>query len=160
MTKPAVKDAHFYMQKALAQARRALAADEVPIGAVVVAPDGTIVGRGFNQVEKRGCQIAHAEMLAVQQASKKQGDWRLLGHWVYVTLEPCSMCMNFMKLSRVAGIVYGAESPLFGYHLDNDSGHRVYNKIAVQIQKGVCAEEAASLLKQFFQKKRKKGERQ
>lgn len=158
MTKVVVKDAHFFMQRALAQARKALAKDEVPIGAVVVSPEGVIVGRGHNQVEKRGCQIAHAEMLAVQQACKKLGDWRLNGYWVYVTLEPCSMCMNFMKLSRVAGVVYGAQSPLFGYHLDNDAGHRVYNKNDVQIQKGVCAEEAASLLKQFFKKKRKKGE--
>lgn len=158
MTRPVVKDARFFMQHALAQARKALACDEVPIGAIVVAPDGTIVGRGYNQVEKRGCQVAHAEMRAIQQACKKLGDWRLGGHWVYVTLEPCSMCMSFMKLSRVAGVVYGAESPLFGYHLDKDAGHRVYNKNTVQIQAGVCAEEAVSLLKQFFKNKRKKGE--
>jgi tRNA(adenine34) deaminase len=158
MTKPVVRDAHFFMKQALAQARKALACDEVPIGAVVVSPEGIIVGRGYNQVERYGCQIAHAEMRALAQACKKVGDWRLNGYWVYVTLEPCSMCMNCMKLSRVSGIVYGAESPLFGYHLDNDAGHRVYNKCPVQIQKGVCAEEAVSLLKQFFKNKRKKGE--
>ena len=156
-TGPFAKTDQFFMRQALAQARRALERDEVPIGAVVVDPTGTVVARGHNQVEKRGCQTAHAEVLALQKACKKLGDWRLDGYWVYVTLEPCSMCMSLMKLCRIAGITYGADSPLFGYHLDKDAGVRVYNRNAVQIIKGVCAEESASLLKQFFQKKRKKG---
>jgi len=153
------KDHVFFMSQALRQAQVALEADEVPVGAVVVDPTGTIVARASNQVKAQGCQIAHAEMLAVQQACKKLGDWRLDGYWVYVTLEPCSMCMNFMKLSRVAGVVYGAQSPLFGYHLDKNDGVRVYNSNAVEIVGGVLAKKSASLLKQFFKNKRKKGER-
>ena len=145
------------MKQALTQARRALARDEVPIGAIVVDPQGKVVARGYNQVEKRGCQTAHAEVLALQEACKKLGDWRLDGHWVYVTLEPCSMCFSLMKLCRIAGVVYGAESPLFGYHLDKDAGLRVYNRNAVQIVAGVCAEKSVSLLKRFFKSKRKKG---
>ena len=145
------------MEHALAQARMAFECDEVPIGAIVVSPERTIIGRGYNKVEGQGCQIAHAEMRAIQKACRNVGDWRLDGHWVYVTLEPCSMCMSFMKLSRVAGVVYGAESPFFGYHLDKDAGLRVYNKNTVQIVGGICAEESVSLLKRFFQNKRKKG---
>lgn len=157
MAEKKIKNHVFFMKKALVQANRALERDEVPIGAVVVNQEGKIVGRGWNQVEKIGCQIAHAEIIAMKKACKKLGDWRLEGHWVYVTLEPCSMCMSFMKLSRVAGVVYGADSPLFGYHLDKDAGVRVYNRNAVEIVKGVCAETAVSLLKHFFQSKRKKG---
>jgi len=157
VNRPFDKEDCFYMEHALVQAEKALAKQEVPVGAVVVDPQGAIVARGYNQVEKLGCQIAHAEMIAVQKACKKIGDWRLNGYWVYVTLEPCSMCMSFMKLSRVAGLVYGAESPLFGYHLDKDTGLRLYNRDAVEIVGGICAEKAASLLKRFFKNKRKKG---
>ena len=149
----------FFMTQALAQAREALKQDEIPIGAVVVDPTGKIVARAHNLVQQQGCQIAHAEMLALQKACAKLGDWRLDGYWIYVTLEPCAMCMNFMKLCRIAGVIYGADSPLFGYHLDKKDGVRVYNNNAVQIFGGVCAEKSASLLKQFFKKKRKKGER-
>lgn len=153
-----LSDEHeFFMSLALEQAQKALKADEVPIGAVVVSPDGEVVACAYNQVEAQGCQIAHAEMLALQQACKKLGDWRLDGYRVYVTLEPCSMCMNFMKLSRVATVVYGAESPLFGYHLDKNDGVRVYNSNAVDIVGGVLAKKSVSLLKQFFKSKRKKG---
>jgi len=156
MSRPFLEKDHFFMNHALAQAQRAFDNDEVPVGAIVVNPEGIIVARGYNKVEMRKCQTAHAEMIAVQKACKKLGDWRLDGYWVYVTLEPCSMCMSFMKLCRVSGVVYGADSPLFGYHLDKDAGLRVYNRNAVQIVSGVCAEEAVSLLKRFFQKKRKK----
>jgi len=159
MSSPFFADHEFFMSLALAQAQKALEKDEVPIGAVVVNEEGAVVARAYNQVEAKKCQIAHAEMLAIQKACKKLGDWRLNGHWVYVTLEPCAMCMNFMKLSRVAGVVYGAESPLFGYHLDKNDGVRVYNSNAVQILGGVLAEKSVSLLKQFFKEKRKKGER-
>jgi len=146
------------MQLALEQARKAFKADEVPIGAVVVDLSDNVVAAAHNQVKAQGCQIAHAEMLALQQACKKLGDWRLDGYTVYVTLEPCAMCMSFMKLSRVAAVIYGAESPLFGYHLDKNDGVRVYNSNAVEIVGGVLAEKSVSLLKQFFKKKRKKSE--
>ena len=145
----------FFMEQALVQAHKAMDNDEVPIGAIVVDPDGQRVATGYNCVEKRGCQIAHAEMIALKKACTKVGDWRLDGYWVYVTLEPCSMCLSFMKISRIAGVVYGADSPLFGYHLDKDAGLRVYNKNALHIVGGVCSEKSVSLLKQFFQKKRK-----
>ncbi len=107
-----------YMREALKQARKAFEQGEVPIGAVVVGPDGTIIGRGYNKVEQLQQQNQHAEVRAINQACKKIDSWRLLDCSVYVTLEPCGMCMHLIKLSRMRGVVYGANSPLFGYRLD------------------------------------------
>jgi tRNA(adenine34) deaminase len=148
----------FFMQEALLQASNAAEINEVPIGAIVVNAQGEIVGRGYNSVERDSTQRSHAECMAIQEASKKLGDWRLQGHWLYVTLEPCSMCMGLIKLSRLSGVVYGAASPLFGFRLDNQEDLWVYKKDAFLILEGVKKEESAALLKSFFQKKRKKDE--
>jgi len=149
------KDAGF-MDEALAEAGKAYAIDEVPIGAVVVNAEGEIVARAYNSVERDCTQRAHAESLAIERAGKNLGDWRLNGHWLYVTLEPCSMCMGLVKLSRLAGVVYGAASPLFGFHLDNQESLWVYKKDVIKVIEGVKVNEAAELLKKFFHKKRKK----
>jgi len=146
----------FFMQEALVQAQCAYEIDEVPIGAIVVNPAGVIIGRGYNSVERDYTQRAHAESLAIEDAGKSLGDWRLNGCWLYVTLEPCSMCMGLIKLSRLAGVVYGAPSPLFGFHLDNQEDLWVYKRDAVVVMDGVMADEAAGLLKKFFQNKREK----
>ncbi len=148
----------YFMGKALIEARKAYAKDEVPIGAVIVGPEGTIVARAYNRVESAHTQCAHAEVQAIQKAGKKRGDWRLDGHWLYVTLEPCTMCMGLIFLSRLSGVVYGADSPLFGYRLDKVGTSRVYKKDALVVIKGVGVQESAKLLKHFFQGKRKKGE--
>lgn len=142
------------MKKALKQAEKAYALEEVPIGAVVVDSDGTIIGRGYNQVEKQHTQAAHAEFIALSRTGKKKGDWRLNGCWLYVTLEPCAMCMNLAILSRLDGIVFGSRSPLFGYQLDNALPFRLYKKSVLSIVGGILAEESARLLKDFFQRKR------
>lgn len=146
----------FFMNKALALAKRAMAQDEVPIGAVVVDARGVIVGRGFNQVERRHCQTAHAEIMAIEKAAQKMGNWRLEGCWLYVTLQPCAMCMGLIRLSRMAGVVYAAKSPLFGYHLDNDLTSSVYKRDILAIIHSICERKAVDLLQSFFQKKRKK----
>ena len=148
----------FFMQEALVQAECAAAMGEVPIGAVVVNAAGEIVGRGHNSVERDCSQRSHAECLAIEQASKKLGDWRLNGHWLYVTLEPCSMCMGLIKISRLDGVVYGAASPLFGFRLDNQDDLWVYKRDVFSLIEGVKKEESAALLKNFFHKKRKKSE--
>jgi len=148
----------FFMSEALAQAQYAAELNEVPIGAVVVNAQGEIIGRGYNSVERDCTQRAHAESLAIEQASKNVGDWRLNDHWLYVTLEPCSMCMGLIKLSRLDGVVYGAASPLFGFRLDNQEDLWVYKKDAFSIIEGIKKEESAALLKNFFHKKRKKSE--
>lgn len=143
-----------YMQEALACAQGAAESNEVPIGAIVVAPDGTIIGRGSNQVEQQETQSAHAERMALDAAGRACADWRLDGCWLYVTLEPCAMCMALVRLSRISGVVYAASSPLFGYRLDKDERLSVYNKNLLAVIKGVCDAQASYLLKTFFQKKR------
>jgi tRNA(adenine34) deaminase len=143
----------FYMRNALQQARRAGLRGEVPIGAIVVNEKGIILARASNKVEQKKMQTAHAEMRALERACKLCGDWRLDGCWIYVTLEPCLMCRGCIMLSRCAGIVYGASSPLFGTGLDSEH-LPLYRKGSVQIIAGVAQEEAAALLKQFFKNKR------
>jgi tRNA(adenine34) deaminase len=150
------KDAYF-MEQALEQAQHACALGEVPIGAIVVDSNGTIIGAGFNQVEQCHTQSAHAEVYALTQAGKTIADWRLTGCWLYVTLEPCSMCMALIRLSRLQGMVFGADSPLFGYRLDNIDVVSVYNKDPLLTVSGVHAEKSRALLKDFFKQKRKEG---
>lgn len=143
-----------YMHEALALAQKAFTLDEVPIGALVVAPNGMILGRGYNEVEQRHQQSAHAEVLAINEASTSKGDWRLENCWLYVTLEPCVMCMSLIKLSRMEGIVYGAPSPLFGYHLDNQEAVPLYKKKLLKVISGIMENDATRILKRFFQQKR------
>lgn len=143
-----------YMHEALAQARRAALRNEVPVGAVVIDADGVVVSRAYNAVEQCGLQSAHAEMRAIARASKRRNDWRLDGCWLYVTLEPCTMCIGLIMLSRCAGVVYGAASPLFGGALDTIVSLPLYRRGFVRVVSGIAANEAAELLKQFFQQKR------
>ena len=144
-----------FMNLALAQAENALQKGEVPIGAVVVDEQGDLVGAAHNEVEFRQTQAAHAEILALTAASKARGDWRLEGCWIYVTVQPCGMCMALIQLSRCAGVIYGAESPLFGYHLvDNDNQHSLYKKDIIHREAGIAAQQAGILMKEFFKSKR------
>ncbi len=147
----------FFMKRALRQAQLAYVHNEVPVGALVVDAQGTILGQGYNKTEKRSSQAFHAEMCAIAKAGKKLGDWRLNGCWVYVTLEPCAMCMHLIQLSRCAGVVFGAKSPLFGYQVvDKDSRFSVYKEDVVNVVAGVCEQESAALLKCFFKDRRKR----
>lgn len=146
----------YFMKQALKQATRALKIQEVPIGAVVVDAQGTIIARGYNQVEKKGTQCAHAEVIALARAAKKIGDWRLHGCWIYVTLEPCLMCFGLIQLSRIEGLVYGAPSTLFGASLTMTNDLPSYAK-GLQVVGGVQDKECLALLKKFFGSLRKKG---
>jgi tRNA(adenine34) deaminase len=147
----------YFMAQALAQARKAFACNEVPVGAVIVDAAGQIIARAYNKVEKSHTQTAHAEMHALTRACKKIGNWRGEGLWLYVTLEPCSMCMHLILLSRISGVVFGAASPSFGYHLDKAACLAVYKREALKIVP-YCSEESKQLLQCFFQLKRKEGE--
>ena len=142
------------MRLALDQARRALAHDEVPVGAVAVC-DGRVVGRAHNQRELLRDPTAHAEMLAITQAAEALGRWRLTGVTFYVTLEPCAMCAGAMVLARIDRLVFGARDPKAGaveslYHVLSDDrlNHRV------PALGGVLATECGSLLEEFFRKRR------
>ncbi len=152
-----IHDHEFYMKQALSQAKKAFDQDEVPIGAVLVDAQGKILARASNRVEALGSQTEHAELRALARAGKKQGDWRMEGCWLYVTLEPCAMCMNALILSRCAGVVFGADSPLFGFHtVDKAGSYWLYKKDTLAMIGGVFKEESAQLLQQFFKKKRKR----
>lgn len=146
------------MNVALEYAQRAYTQNEVPIGAVVVDQQGTIIGAGSNQVELLHTQSAHAERIAIEAAGRARADWRLNGCWMYVTLEPCAMCIALIRLSRISGVVFAASSPVFGYRLDKDEILSVYNRDLLAIVEGVCEVQASVLLKTFFQKKRNEGE--
>ena len=139
------------MTAALDEARAALATDDVPIGAVVLAPDGTTVGRGRNVREADHDPTGHAEVVALREAARERGEWRLDGHTLVVTLEPCTMCAGAAVLSRVERIVFGAWDPkagavgsLWDVVRDRRLNHRP------EVVAGVLADESAALLEEFF----------
>ncbi len=143
-----------FMQKALEQAEQAFNRNEVPIGAVVVNAQNVVVGVGYNLVETLHSQLEHAELRALKLATNKSGDWRLDRCTLYVTLEPCSMCLAAIKLSRIERVVFGADSPLFGYRTEQDRfiGAPIGNGLI--IVSGVKKEQCAALLTKFFQERR------
>ncbi|MCL4380070.1 nucleoside deaminase [Candidatus Dependentiae bacterium] len=147
------RDDHSYMEQALTLAQQAAAADEVPIGAVVVNAQGTVIGQGYNQRVARHSILAHAEILALEEAAATIGDWRLDGCTLYVTLEPCPLCMQVILMSRVNRLVWGADSPLYGFTLDKDCTFHLY-KTRLHITTGLAAYQAQELLRLFFKNKR------
>jgi tRNA(adenine34) deaminase len=145
-----------WMKEALEEARKAEILREVPIGAVVIKA-GEIVGRGYNLRETSADPTAHAEMIAIKEASDRLGAWRLLGCTLYVTLEPCPMCAGAIVQSRIPKVVYGTSDPKAGCAgtLMNLLQEPRFNHEAVVIS-GVLQEECASVLSQFFRKLRGK----
>lgn len=142
------------MRRALELAREAMAAGEIPVGAVVVK-DGRIVGEGFNLREARNDPTAHAERLALTRAGQALGSWRLDGCTLYVTLEPCPMCAGAVVQARIARVIYGADDPKAGacrslYRLADDPR---FNHRAV-LTPGVLKEECGEILTQFFLERR------
>ena len=146
-----------FMQMALRQALKACEADEVPIGAIVVSPEGNIVGAGYNQTEQLHSQSRHAEVQAIEQAGTVANDWRLSDCTIYVTVQPCLMCIGLICLSRISRVVYGAASPLFGYDLEKEKLPELYQKHLKGITSGVLEDESQRLIEEFFQKKRIEG---
>ena len=145
-----MKDDTYWMGTALREAVKAGDRGEVPIGAVVVR-DGKIIGRGYNLREGKNDPAAHAELIAIRRASKKLGNWRLTGATLYVTLEPCIMCMGLILLARIDRVVFGCRDPKGGaagslYDLSNDGrlNHRV------ELTSGVRETECSTLLTEFF----------
>jgi tRNA(adenine34) deaminase len=147
---------HYFMGEALRQAIRAYEAEEVPIGAVV-AREGRIIARAYNQVELLKDATAHAEMLALTMAEGSVGDWRLTDCTLYVTKEPCPMCAGALVHTRVQRVVFGASDlkggaagGLLNLLQMTELNHRC------EITRGVREEECRSLLKQFFLEQRVK----
>lgn len=144
-----------FMQMALREAEAAAAKDEVPVGTIIVK-DGKVIGRAHNMRETLLDPTAHAEMIAITQASEALSAWRLDGTVCYVTLEPCPMCAGALMLARVARLVYGAADPKAGacgtlYNIVQDErlNHRM------EITAGVLRDEARALLQEFFKGKRR-----
>ena len=145
-----VHDHKYFMKKAIHQARRAIELGEVPIGCVIVC-DGKVIGRGFNRRLTSHSTLAHAEIIAIRQACRKLGDWRLEGCTMYVTLEPCQMCSGALVQSRIDRVVVGAPNPKAG------CAGSILNLLQVpqfnhqvEIINGVCADECSALLTDFF----------
>jgi len=144
------------MHAALEQARKAQAAGEVPVGAVVVM-DGKIVGTGFNAPIGRHDPTGHAEILALRDAAARLGNYRLPDCELYVTLEPCAMCVGAMLHARVARLVYGAADPktgACGSVIDLFSEPRLNHH--AEVTAGVMAQECGALLRDFFAARRAK----
>jgi len=146
-----------YMREALVLARNAWAAGEVPVGAVVVR-DGEIVGRGFNAPISRHDPTAHAEIMALRDAAANLGNYRLVGCSLYVTLEPCVMCMGAIFHARVERVVYGAsdlKTGACGSVIDLPAETRLNHH--AEVVGGILADECGSLLSVFFAQRRGKG---
>ena len=140
-----------WMRAALEQARAAPATGDVPVGALVVAADGTVLGRGRNEREATGDPTGHAEVVALRAAAAAAGRWRLDGATLVVTLEPCTMCAGALVLARVDRVVFGADDPkagavgsLWDVVRDRRLNHRP------EVVAGVLADECGALLQDFF----------
>lgn len=148
-----MKTDQYFMDKAIEQASRAFQIDEVPIGAVLVDANGIIIARGYNQMEKRKSQLAHAEIIVLQKALKKAKSWRLLDVTLYVTVQPCMMCLGALYLSRVSRVVYGAISHKFGMSFDTTISCGIYKNLSMKLEY-MEYKKAQEMLRLFFKKKR------
>ena len=139
-----------YMKAALAQARKAEAIDEVPIGCVIVY-DGKIIARGYNRRNTDCSAAAHAEISAIRKACKKLGDWRLEGCTIYITLEPCQMCAGAIVQARIDRAVIGAMNPKAGCagSILNILQHPSFNH-QVEVERGVLGETCSEMLSSYF----------
>jgi tRNA(adenine34) deaminase len=146
------RDPRYYMERAYQEALGAFDEGEVPVGAVVVGPGGSIIGRGRNAIERLNDATAHAEILAVGAAAQHRNTWRLNGCVLYVTLEPCMMCLGAVLASRIDRVVYATPDPRLGA-VDSFShreqilaSYRTFPEVAC----GPMGEECSQLLKSFF----------
>ena len=144
-----------HMDQALAEARAAAARGEVPVGAVMVAPDGLVVAAAGNRTRELSDPTAHAEVLAIRAACAAAGSERLPGHDLYVTLEPCPMCAAAISAARIERLYYGAPDPKSG---GVDHGARVFSHPqchhAPEVYDGIGSQEAGRLLRDFFSGRR------
>lgn len=149
-----------YMKEALKQAKKAAKLGEVPIGCVIVCND-TIIARGYNKRNTKKTTLAHAEIIAIDRASKKLGDWRLEGCTMYVTLEPCQMCSGAIVQSRLDKVVIGSMNPKAGCagSVCNLLQMDAFNH-QVDLVTGVLKEDCAQLLQDFFKSLRERKKRE
>ncbi len=150
------------MERAYQEALRAFDEGEVPVGAVVAGPSGAIIGRGRNAVERLNDATAHAEILAIGAAAQRMETWRLNGCTLYVTLEPCMMCLGALLASRIDRIVYGTADPRLGAVDTYPHREQILASYRVfpVVESGVMQRECAELLKSFFRTLRENGKQE
>jgi tRNA(adenine34) deaminase len=150
----------FWMREALEEARRAAEHGDVPVGSVIVGPDGKELGRGENRREVDGDPTAHAEVIALRRAAQARGHWRLDACTAYSTLEPCPMCAGALVNARVSRVVFGATDPKAGAVVTLfDVGRTTRLNHRFDVVAGVLAEDAVAQLQGFFAKLRANGEK-
>ncbi|HFI0136233.1 TPA: tRNA adenosine(34) deaminase TadA [Streptococcus suis] len=151
-----LEEKEYFMSQALAEAEKSLDKEEIPIGCVIVK-DGKIIGRGHNAREELNQAIMHAEVMAIQEANRVEGNWRLLDTTLFVTIEPCVMCSGAIGLARIPQVVYGAANQKFGaagslYDILTDQrlNHRV------EVETGILEEACAQIMQDFFRQRRER----
>jgi tRNA(adenine34) deaminase len=156
---PTPKDIDF-MQAAIALAERAGEAGEVPVGAIVVC-QGEVVGRGWNRPITAADPCAHAEIIALREAAERADNYRLPECDIYVTLEPCTMCVGAIVHARIKRLIFAAHEPKAGVIVSNGNLLEAdYLNHRVQWEGGVCAEQSAQMLQDFFKKRREEKRQQ
>lgn len=156
MQKFTQEEKEWFMTEALKEAKSSLEKEEIPIGCVIVK-DGHIIGRGHNAREEFNKAILHAEIMAINNANEKVGNWRLLDTTLFVTVEPCVMCSGAIGLARIPHVIYGAKNTKFGaaeslYDILSDSrlNHRV------EVETGILEDQCAKIMQDFFRKGRQR----
>jgi tRNA(adenine34) deaminase len=143
-----------FMHTALDEARRGFDAGEVPVGAVVVL-DGQVVGRGFNQPISANDPTAHAEIVAMRAAARALGNYRLVGTTMYVTIEPCLMCVGAMVHARIGTLVFGAPEPKAGAVVSTCRAHELPSlNHRIEVVGGILEDECRGLIQEFFKTRR------
>ena len=145
---------HDYMRRAIELAEKAKALGEIPVGAVVVR-NGEIIGEGYNLRETAHSAVSHAEIIAIEQACKAIGDWRLSDATIYVTLEPCPMCAGAIVNSRIKRVVFGAKDAAAGCCGSVLNFNSYPFTHSFDIEGGICSEECLQIIKEFFEERRK-----
>ena len=141
-----------FMARVIALANEALAAGEVPVGAVVVK-DGVIIGEGRNMREKKNSALSHAEIEAIMAANKTAGDWRLNGAAIYVTLEPCLMCAGAIAAARIGEVVFGAYETERGFIVSRADINRLTDT-KITVFGGIKEDDCKAVINKFFEQKR------
>lgn len=159
MTEEELAEHNRYMDKAIAQAMHAYANGDVPIGCVIVH-EGRIIARGYNKRNLKKTTLAHAELLAIEQASRKIGDWRLEECTMYVTLEPCQMCAGAIVQARIPEVVIGCMNPKAGCagSIINLLDMKQFNH-QVRVTSGIRESECSSMMRKFFRELRLAGKK-
>ena len=156
MTEFTAEEKAYFMGQALKEAEKSLAKAEIPIGCVIVK-DGQIIGRGHNAREELNQAIMHAEIMAINEANRHEGNWRLLDATLFVTIEPCVMCSGAIGLARIPQVIYGAANQKFGgagslYNILTDErlNHRV------EVETGILEDACAKIMQDFFRQGRER----